>query len=127
MRRALISVSDKTGLIEFAQGLAARGFELISTGGTAEALRRAGLSPVNVSDVTGTPEMMDAGMVRITMSAPRESPRNNSTMRPVRMAPMTPSVIRLFTALMTYVDWSNSNNIPVALFFDGGFKGPYRC
>jgi phosphoribosylaminoimidazolecarboxamide formyltransferase/IMP cyclohydrolase len=59
MRRALISVSDKTGLLEFARGLSARGFELVSTGGTAKALQQAGLPVISVSDVTGFPEMMD--------------------------------------------------------------------
>lgn len=59
MRRAILSVSDKTGLTAFAQGLNARGFELVSTGGTARTLADAGLPIVNVSDVTGFPEMMD--------------------------------------------------------------------
>ena len=59
MRRAILSVSDKTGLISFGQGLVNRGFELVSTGGTAKALADAGLPVVNVSDVTGFPEMMD--------------------------------------------------------------------
>jgi phosphoribosylaminoimidazolecarboxamide formyltransferase/IMP cyclohydrolase len=59
MRRAILSVSDKTGLIAFGQGLIARGFELVSTGGTAKALADAGLPVINVSDVTGFPEMMD--------------------------------------------------------------------
>jgi phosphoribosylaminoimidazolecarboxamide formyltransferase/IMP cyclohydrolase len=57
--RAILSVSDKTGLVEFARGLTARGVELVSTGGTAKALADAGLPVVNVSDVTGFPEMMD--------------------------------------------------------------------
>src|ERR1041385_1368171 len=59
MPRALISVSDKTGLIDFAHGLASRGFELVSTGGTARALQRAGREVIGISDVTGFPEMMD--------------------------------------------------------------------
>jgi len=59
MRRAILSVSDKTGLVPFGRALAARGFELVSTGGTAKALAEAGLPVVNVSDVTGFPEMMD--------------------------------------------------------------------
>src|SRR6186713_2922344 len=59
MRRAILSVSDKSGLVEFGRGLSARGFELVSTGGTARALADAGLPVVNVSDVTGFPEMMD--------------------------------------------------------------------
>jgi len=59
IRRALLSVSDKTGLIEFAKGLAGHGVALISTGGTAKALREAGLTVADVSDITGFPEMMD--------------------------------------------------------------------
>jgi phosphoribosylaminoimidazolecarboxamide formyltransferase/IMP cyclohydrolase len=57
--RAILSVSDKAGLVSFARGLAQAGFELISTGGTAKALADAGLQVTNVSDVTGFPEMMD--------------------------------------------------------------------
>jgi phosphoribosylaminoimidazolecarboxamide formyltransferase / IMP cyclohydrolase len=57
-RRALISVSDKSGLPRFAQGLAALGFELVSTGGTARELRSAGLGVTDVADVTGFPEML---------------------------------------------------------------------
>ena len=59
MPRAVLSVSDKTGLAAFARGLHERGFELVSTGGTARTLADAGLPVVNVSDVTGFPEMMD--------------------------------------------------------------------
>jgi len=59
VRRALLSVSDKTGLVEFARALAAHGVELLSTGGTAKALREAGLTVKDVSDHTGFPEMMD--------------------------------------------------------------------
>ena len=57
--RALISVSDKTGLLDLARALAAKGVELISTGGTSGMLRQAGLEVRDVSDVTGFPEMMD--------------------------------------------------------------------
>jgi phosphoribosylaminoimidazolecarboxamide formyltransferase/IMP cyclohydrolase len=59
LRRALLSVSDKTGLVAFGTALAARGVELLSTGGTARTLRDAGLEVRDVSDVTGFPEMMD--------------------------------------------------------------------
>ncbi len=58
-RRALLSVSDKTGLTEFATSLVALGFELVSTGGTAAAIAAAGLPVLNVSDVTGFPEMLE--------------------------------------------------------------------
>ena len=57
--RALISVSDKTGLADFAAGLSALGLELVSTGGTAQHLRDAGLEVTDVSVVTGFPEVMD--------------------------------------------------------------------
>ncbi len=59
VRRALLSVSDKAGLVALAQALAAQGVALVSTGGTAKALRDAGLAVQDVSDVTGFPEMMD--------------------------------------------------------------------
>ncbi|HEY1125618.1 MAG TPA: bifunctional phosphoribosylaminoimidazolecarboxamide formyltransferase/IMP cyclohydrolase [Sphingobium sp.] len=59
IRRALLSVSDKTGLIELGQVLVRRGVELVSTGGTARALREAGLGVMDISDLTGFPEMMD--------------------------------------------------------------------
>ncbi|WP_299847213.1 bifunctional phosphoribosylaminoimidazolecarboxamide formyltransferase/IMP cyclohydrolase [uncultured Roseovarius sp.] len=59
LRRALLSVSDKTGLIELGKALADRGVELLSTGGTAKALREAGLDVRDVAEVTGFPEMMD--------------------------------------------------------------------
>ena len=59
VRRALISVSDKTGLVELAHVLAAGGIELLSTGGSAKTLRDAGLEVRDVAEVTGFPEMMD--------------------------------------------------------------------
>jgi phosphoribosylaminoimidazolecarboxamide formyltransferase / IMP cyclohydrolase len=58
-KRALLSVSDKTGLVDFAQSLSTAGYELISTGGTAKALRDAGLTVADISDITGFPEMLD--------------------------------------------------------------------
>jgi phosphoribosylaminoimidazolecarboxamide formyltransferase/IMP cyclohydrolase len=59
MPRALLSVSNKTGIVDLGRGLAARGYELVSTGGTARALTDAGLSVTSVSALTGFPEMMD--------------------------------------------------------------------
>ena len=58
-RRALLSVSDKTGLVDLGRGLVANGFELVSTGGTARTLRDAGLPVTDVAAVTGSPEMLD--------------------------------------------------------------------
>jgi len=59
VRRALLSVSDKTGLIDLGRRLAARGIELLSTGGSARALREAGIAVTDVSELTGFPEIMD--------------------------------------------------------------------
>src|SRR5262245_19633972 len=59
MPRAMLSVSDKTGIVDLGRALAARGFELVSTGGTARTLGDAGLPVTGVSDLTGFPEMMD--------------------------------------------------------------------
>ena len=59
VKRALISVSDKTGIVEFAKGLHELGVEIISTGGTMKAISEAGIPVMSVSDLTGFPEMMD--------------------------------------------------------------------
>lgn len=59
VRRALLSVTDKTGLVDFARSLAGHGVELVSTGGTAKALRDAGLTVKDISELTGFPEMLD--------------------------------------------------------------------
>ena len=86
IRRALLSVSDKTGIVELATGLAARGVELVSTGGTAKALRDAGLSVRDVSDLTGFPEMMDGRvktlhpMVHGGLLAVRDDPEHAKAM-----------------------------------------------
>ena len=86
IRRALLSVSDKTGVVELGQALAARGVELVSTGGTAGALRQAGLDVRDVSDVTGFPEMMDGRvktlhpMVHGGLLAVRDNPEHAAAM-----------------------------------------------
>src|SRR6185437_14850280 len=59
IKRALLSVSDKTGLVDFAQGLARHGVEIISTGGTAKLLREAGVQVTDVAEITQSPEIMD--------------------------------------------------------------------
>ncbi|MES2464488.1 MAG: bifunctional phosphoribosylaminoimidazolecarboxamide formyltransferase/IMP cyclohydrolase, partial [Armatimonadota bacterium] len=59
VRRALVSVSDKTGIVEFARALVARGVEIVSTGGTAKSLADAGIPVIGISDVTGFPEMLE--------------------------------------------------------------------
>ncbi len=59
IRRVLISVTDKTGIVDFARGLSGLGAEIISTGGTARLIREAGIPVQDVSEVTGFPEMLD--------------------------------------------------------------------
>ena len=66
IRRALVSLSDKDGAVDFVRSLAAMGVEVISTGGTARALRDAGISVKDVSEVTGFPEMMDGRVKTLT-------------------------------------------------------------
>ncbi|WP_239805180.1 bifunctional phosphoribosylaminoimidazolecarboxamide formyltransferase/IMP cyclohydrolase [Croceicoccus hydrothermalis] len=87
VRRALLSVSDKTGLADLGQALAERGVELVSTGGTARTLREAGLTVKDVSDITGFPEMMDGRvktlhpMVHGGLLAVRDNPDHAAAMK----------------------------------------------
>ena len=63
--RALISVSDKSGVVDFARALAGHGIELVSTGGTRKTLREAGLAVLDVAELTGFPEMMEIGRAHV--------------------------------------------------------------
>ena len=75
--RVLISVTDKTGILEFARALAELGAELISTGGTARLLRDAGIPVRDVSDVTGFPEMLDGRVKTLHPKIPGGDPRRS--------------------------------------------------
>ncbi|MEI4473474.1 bifunctional phosphoribosylaminoimidazolecarboxamide formyltransferase/IMP cyclohydrolase [Frigidibacter sp. MR17.24] len=100
--RALLSVSDKTGLLEFAQALAARGVELLSTGGTSKMLREAGLSVTDVADVTGFPEMMDGRVktlhpkVHGGLLALRDNQEHRTAMETHGIAPIDLLVVNLY-------------------------------
>lgn len=100
--RALLSVSDKTGLIEFARKLAGHGIELISTGGTAKALADAGLAVRDVSALTGFPEMMDGRvktlhpMVHGGLLAIRGDEAHEAAMRTHGIAPIDLLVVNLY-------------------------------
>ena len=102
VRRALISVSDKTGLMEFARGLAEFGVELLSTGGSAEMLRKAGLDVRDVADVTGYPEMMDGRVKTLHPSvhggllALRDDPGHRAAMREHGIEPIDLLVVNLY-------------------------------
>jgi phosphoribosylaminoimidazolecarboxamide formyltransferase/IMP cyclohydrolase len=100
--RALLSVSDKTGLIEFAQALAAHGVELVSTGGTAKAIAAAGLKVKDVSELTGFPEMMDGRVktlhpkVHGGLLAIRDNAEHASAMKTHGIAPIDLLVVNLY-------------------------------
>ena len=100
--RALISVSDKTGLLEFAGALAAQGVELISTGGTCKAIADAGLPVKDVADLTGFPEMMDGRVktlhprVHGGLLAIRENPEHEAAMLAHNIAPIDLLVVNLY-------------------------------
>ena len=102
IQRALLSVSDKTGLAGFAKALAQRGIELVSTGGTRAALIAAGLKVVDVSDLTGFPEMMDGRVktlhpkVHGGLLAIREHPEHEAAMFAHGIAPIDLLVVNLY-------------------------------
>ncbi len=102
LRRALLSVSDKTGLIDLGKALAARGVELLSTGGSAKALRDAGLDVKDVADVTGFPEMMDGRVktlhpvVHGGLLARRDLPGHVSAMEDHNIGPIDLLVVNLY-------------------------------
>ncbi|MGZ5804260.1 MAG: bifunctional phosphoribosylaminoimidazolecarboxamide formyltransferase/IMP cyclohydrolase [Xanthobacteraceae bacterium] len=100
--RALISVSDKTGLIDFARALSARGIVLVSTGGTAKAIADAGIKVQDVSDLTGFPEMMDGRVktlhpkVHGGLLAIRDNADHAASMRTHGIAPIDLLVVNLY-------------------------------
>src|SRR5258706_710053 len=102
IRRALISVSDKTGIVDFARELKRFGVEIISTGGTAKALRDAGLRVRDVSDVTGFPEMMDGRIKTLhpkihgALLARGDNPEHETAMREHKIEPIDMVVVNLY-------------------------------
>ena len=102
LTRALLSVSDKTGLIDFARALSGRGIELISTGGTSKAIADAGLKVIDVSDLTGFPEMMDGRVktlhpkVHGGLLAIRENPEHEAAMLAHDIKPIDLLVVNLY-------------------------------
>jgi phosphoribosylaminoimidazolecarboxamide formyltransferase/IMP cyclohydrolase len=102
VRRALVSVSDKTGIVEFARALAARGVEIISTGGTAKALADGGISVIGISDVTGFPEMLEGRVktlhpkVHGGILADRDKPDHMATIEEHGISPIDLVVVNLY-------------------------------
>jgi phosphoribosylaminoimidazolecarboxamide formyltransferase/IMP cyclohydrolase len=102
IRRALISVSDKTGIVDFAQELKSFGVEILSTGGTAKALREAGIDVIDVADITGFPEMMDGRVKTLhpkihgALLGVRDNPEHMAAMEQHGIAPVDMVVINLY-------------------------------
>ncbi len=102
IRRALVSVTDKSGLVDFVSGLAALGIEVLSTGGTAQALRNGGIAVVDVSDYTGFPEIMDGRVktlhpkVHGGILARRDVPAHVEAMEQHQIRPIDMVVVNLY-------------------------------
>jgi phosphoribosylaminoimidazolecarboxamide formyltransferase/IMP cyclohydrolase len=102
MPRALLSVSDKAGIVDFARSLAELGWELVSTGGTAKALRSAGLTVRDVSEFTGFPEMMDGRVktlhpaVHGALLARRDVPEHMASLAQQQIAPIDLVAVNLY-------------------------------
>jgi phosphoribosylaminoimidazolecarboxamide formyltransferase/IMP cyclohydrolase len=110
MKRALLSVSDKRGIVDFGRALAGRGWELVSTGGTARTLRDAGLTVTSVSDVTGHPEMMEGRVktlhpaVHAGLLARRDRPDDMEALREHGYAPIDLVAVNLYPFRETVSD-----------------------
>lgn len=102
IRRAVISVSDKTGLAEFARALSAMGVEILSTGGTARALRQAGVTVKDVSEHTGFPEMLDGRVKTLHpkihggLLARRDNPKHMADIKKQGIEPIDLIVVNLY-------------------------------
>ena len=137
--RALISVSDKTGLIDFAKALSGQGVELVSTGGTAKAIAAAGLTVRDVSDLTGFPEMMDGRVktlhpgVHGGLLAIRGNAEHEAAMKAHDIAPIDLLVVNLYPFEETVAKGANYDdcieNIDIGGAGDDpcGGEEPCRC
>ena len=102
MKKALISVSDKTGVAQFAAGLVELGFEILSTGGTARALREAGVNVTDVAAITGFPEMMDGRVKTLHpaihggLLARRDVPEHLEAIAAQNIAPIDVACVNLY-------------------------------
>lgn len=101
-KRALISVSDKKGIVEFAKGLAKLGWEIISTGGTAKVLNNAGVKVVPIQEITGSPEAFDGRMKTISFNVAsgilfdRQNPKHQNQAKELNIKPIDLVVVNLY-------------------------------
>src|SRR6201997_2890066 len=102
IQRAILSVTDKTGLVDFARRLAALGIELVSTGGTAKLLRDSGISVKDITDLTGFPEMLDGRVktlhpkVHAGILHRREDPKHVAAVNEHGIQPIDMVVVNLY-------------------------------
>ena len=117
VRRALISLSDKSGLDELARGLARHGVEIVSTGGTAAKLRESGANIRDISDLTGFPEMMDGRVktlhpkVHGGLLGVRDNPEHAAAMEQHGIAPIDLVVVNLYPFLNTVTSGADRDTI----------------
>ncbi|MCL6730953.1 bifunctional phosphoribosylaminoimidazolecarboxamide formyltransferase/IMP cyclohydrolase [Sphingomonas hankyongi] len=117
VRRALVSLSDKTGLEELAAGLARHGVEIVSTGGTAAKMRELGAQVRDVSDLTGFPEMMDGRVktlhpkVHGGLLGVRDNPEHAAAMEEHEIAPIDLVVVNLYPFLNTVMSGADRDTI----------------
>src|SRR5438128_10403059 len=117
IRRALISVSDKTGIVDFARELKTFGVEIISTGGTAQTLRDAGIEVRDVSDVTGFPEMMDGRVKTLHpkihggLLAVRDNPEHVAAMEEHGIGAIDLVVVNLYPFVKTVMSGADRDTV----------------
>src|SRR4051794_21739683 len=110
VRRALISVSDKTGVVDFGKALAALGVEILSTGGTATALRQAGVEVTDVSEFTGQEEILDGRVktlhprLHAALLARRDEPAHMDTLAAEAIEPIDLVAVNLYPFEQTVAD-----------------------
>jgi phosphoribosylaminoimidazolecarboxamide formyltransferase/IMP cyclohydrolase len=126
IRRALISVSDKTGVAEFARGLADLGVEIVSTGGTAAALREGGVEVRDVADLTGSPEILDGRVktlhprLHAGLLAVRDDPEHQATLEAEGIEPIDLVCVNLYPFEKTIAGRDVSEEVAIENIDIGG-------
>ena len=126
MKRALISVSDKSGVVDFAKELSSLGYEILSTGGTSKTLRDAGVEVVNVSDVTGFPECLDGRvktlhpMIHAGILAMRSNPEHMEQIKELGVEPIDIVAINLYPFKQTILKEGTTFDVAIENIDIGG-------
>ena len=132
IERALVSVSDKKGIVEFAKDLSALGVEIISTGGTASLFRQNSIAVKDVSEITGFPEMMDGRVktlhpkVHGGILALRDQPEHLTQMRDHGILPIDLVVVNLYPFEATVARKAPFEEVVEQIDIGGGSREPFR-